>query len=180
MDEAMQVLEETDVRVEAVNHQFAVYPDLERDSGAATQKMLQAIDIASTLGARSVYLSDRRSWIVDLGGCGRTFRHPHRALRRARRGSGRDVLVENASPFTADIHMVHTLADTVALAELAGVGVCIEWHACWMEGGLKALLQRAIPMTGLVQVSDYVLGDRTVAVSRGSRRRGDSAGPRPR
>jgi sugar phosphate isomerase/epimerase len=30
-----------------------------------------------------------------------------------------------------------------------------------MEAGLKALLQQAIPMTGLVQVSDYVLGDRT-------------------
>ena len=71
------------------------------------------------------------------------------------------VLVENASSFNADIHIAHTLADTIALAELAGIGLCIEWHACWMEAGLKTLLRQAIPMTGLVQVSDYVLGDRT-------------------
>jgi sugar phosphate isomerase/epimerase len=30
-----------------------------------------------------------------------------------------------------------------------------------MEAGLKTLLRQAIPMTALVQVSDYVLGDRT-------------------
>jgi sugar phosphate isomerase/epimerase len=71
------------------------------------------------------------------------------------------LLVENASSFNADIHIAHTLADTIALAELAGIGLCIEWHACWMEAGLKTLLRQAIPMTGLVQVSDYVLGDRT-------------------
>ena len=58
-------------------------------------------------------------------------------------------------------HIAHTLADTIALAELAGIGLCIEWHACWMEAGLKTLLRQAIPRTGLVQVSDYVLGDRT-------------------
>ena len=46
-------------------------------------------------------------------------------------------------------------------AELADIGLCIEWHDCWMEAGLKTLLRQAIPMTGLVQVSDYVLGDRT-------------------
>jgi sugar phosphate isomerase/epimerase len=71
------------------------------------------------------------------------------------------VLVENASPFNADIHMAHTLADTITLAKLADVGVCIEWHACWTEAGLQGLLRQAIPITGLVQVSDYVLGDKT-------------------
>ena len=60
-----------------------------------------------------------------------------------------------------DYTMAEIAADTIALAELAGIGLCIEWHACWMEAGLKTLLQQAIPMTGLVQVSDYVLGDRT-------------------
>ena len=161
MDEAMQVLKKTDVRVEAVNHQFAVYPDLERDSGAATQKMLQAIDIASTLGARSVYLQTGARGSLTWEGAAERFATLIAPCTAHAADRGVDVLIENASPFTADIHMVHTLADTVALAELAGVGVCIEWHACWMEGGLKALLQRAIPMTGLVQVSDYVLGDRT-------------------
>ena len=47
------------------------------------------------------------------------------------------------------------------LAEIAGIGVCIELHACWMEGNLRENLRRAVPLAGLVQASDYVLGDRT-------------------
>ena len=43
---------------------------------------------------------------------------------------------------------------------IAGIGLCIDFHACWTEAGLKALLRQAMPITGLVQVSDYVLGDR--------------------
>jgi sugar phosphate isomerase/epimerase len=49
----------------------------------------------------------------------------------------------------------------ITLAETAGIGLCIELHACWMEAGLKPLFRRAMPITGLVQVSDYVLGDRS-------------------
>ena len=71
------------------------------------------------------------------------------------------LLVENASPFNADIHIAHTLADAIRLAEVAGIGVCIDLHACWIEAGLKNLIERAMPITGLVQVSDYVLGDRS-------------------
>ena len=71
------------------------------------------------------------------------------------------LLIENASAFNADIHIAHTLADTLTLADIAGIGICLELHACWMEAGLQNLIRRATSRTGLVQVSDYVLGDRT-------------------
>ncbi len=37
VDEAQRALEGTAVRVETVNHPFATYPDLESDSGEATE-----------------------------------------------------------------------------------------------------------------------------------------------
>jgi sugar phosphate isomerase/epimerase len=74
--------------------------------------------------------------------------------------AGVRLLVENASVFNADIHIAHTLTDTITLAELAGIGVCMDLHTCWVEAGLRELIERAVPLTGLVQVSDYVLGDR--------------------
>jgi sugar phosphate isomerase/epimerase len=161
VEEARRALAGDGVRVETVNHQLAIYPDLERDTGTAAQKMAEAIDIAVALGATSIYLQTggrgSLSW-EDAAGRFAAIIAPFVAL-AADKGIG--ILVENASAFTADIHMVHTLADVIALAELSGVGLCIEWHACWMEGGLKSLLQQAIPMTGLVQISDYVLGDKT-------------------
>ena len=56
VDEAQQALAGGAPQVEAVNHQFAVYPDLDDDRGEANEKLLQAIDIAAALGASSVYL----------------------------------------------------------------------------------------------------------------------------
>src|SRR3546814_20358767 len=51
---------------------------------------------------------------------------------------------------------------TVTLAERAGLGVCIDLFCCWSEAGLRATIERAIPRCGIVQVSDYVYGDRAM------------------
>jgi sugar phosphate isomerase/epimerase len=161
VDEARQALAGGEVSVETVNHQFAAYPDLDNDCGEAAEKLLQAIDIAATLEARSVYLQTGGRGRLTWEQAAERFAALIAPCKKAASAKGISLLVENASSFNADIHIVHTLADTITLAKLAGIGVCIEWHACWMEAGLKALLQQAIPLTGLMQVSDYVLGDRT-------------------
>lgn len=161
VEEALQALSKPGVRVETVNHQFAIHPDLEGDSGEAARKMSEAIDVAVALGATAIYLQTGGRGSLSWEDAAQRFATLIAPLVTSAADRGVRLLVENASPFTADIHMVHTLADAIALAELSGIGLCIEWHACWMEGGLKALLQRAIPITGLVQVSDYVLGDKS-------------------
>jgi sugar phosphate isomerase/epimerase len=76
--------------------------------------------------------------------------------------AGVALAVENASPLYADIHIAHTLRDTIELAELAGVGICIDLFHCWAEADLFGLLDRALERTRLIQLSDYVLGDRAL------------------
>ena len=71
-------------------------------------------------------------------------------------------MIENASALYVDLHIAHSLADTIRLAEMADIGVCIELFHCWAEAGLKDLFKRAVPRCSLVQVSDYVLGDRSL------------------
>ena len=56
VEEALRALAAGGPRVANVNHPFAVYPDLESDGGQATEKLIEAIDIAVTLGAAGVYL----------------------------------------------------------------------------------------------------------------------------
>jgi sugar phosphate isomerase/epimerase len=161
VDEARRALASGGLRVEAVNHPFATFPDLEHDSGEAAEKLLQAIDITGALGGRYVYLlTGGRGSLTWEQGADR-FAELVAPCRAAAAARGVTLLVENASPFNADIHMAHTLADAITLADIAGIGVCVELHACWAEAGLKRLFERAMPITGLVQVSDYVLGDRT-------------------
>jgi sugar phosphate isomerase/epimerase len=148
------------VRVQTLNHPFATATDLERDDGAATEGLCAAIELAASMGAGAVYLitggrgglswEDAAARFVELVAPCRAHADRH----------GIALLVENASPVNVDIHLAHTLADTITLADMAGIGVCVDLHACWTEAGLPRLFERAAPLTGLVQVSDYVLGDR--------------------
>ena len=45
---------------------------------------------------------------------------------------------------------------------MSGLGICIDLFHCWAEGDVEAMVQRALPRTELIQLSDYVLGDRAL------------------
>jgi sugar phosphate isomerase/epimerase len=72
------------------------------------------------------------------------------------------LAIENASGLYADIHFANTLRDTITLSEMAGLGICIDLFHCWTEADLPSLVERALPRTQLIQLSDYVLGDRAL------------------
>ncbi|MCV7423118.1 sugar phosphate isomerase/epimerase [Mycobacterium yunnanensis] len=148
-------------RVSALNHPFAVYPDLAQDTGSAVENLVAAIDLADGLGAPLVYLITGGRGTLNWEQAAGRFADLISQCAGHAAARGVALLVENASAFNADIHFVHTLADAITVAEVADVGLCIELHACWCEGGLAALLDKALPRTRLIQVSDYVLGDRS-------------------
>jgi sugar phosphate isomerase/epimerase len=158
---ARRALDESGVRAATVNHVFAVHPDLERDEGGAAAGLNEAIAIAAELGAPAIYLISGGRGGLCWEDAAERFAALLAPCKAVARDKGVRLLVENASALNVDIHMAHTLADAITLAETAGIGVCIELHACWVEAGLKPLFRRAMPLTGLVQVSDYVLGDRS-------------------
>ncbi|MDY6998040.1 MAG: TIM barrel protein [Actinomycetota bacterium] len=76
--------------------------------------------------------------------------------------AGLALAIENASGLYADLHIAHSLRDTIELADMAGVGICVDLFHCWTEAHLPALLDRAMPRMEMLQVSDYVLGDRAL------------------
>ena len=160
MEETRRALDQGGPRVATVNHPFATYPNLEHDQGEATRKLFQAIDIAASLGANSIYLQTGGRGGLSWEQAAERFATLIAPCKEAARERGITLMIENASAFNIDIHIAHTLADTILLAEMAGVGVCIDLQPCWGEAGLAQLFRRAMPITGLVQVSDYVLGDR--------------------
>ena len=161
MDDARAALAAGGVRVECVNHPFATAPDLDGDRGQATEGLLRAIEIAAELGARSIYMLTGARGSLDWEGAAARFAQLVAPCQATADAAGVQLLVENANSLNADLHIAHTLADAATLAEIAGIGLCLELHACWMEAGLQALFRRVMPIVGLVQVSDYVLGDRS-------------------
>jgi sugar phosphate isomerase/epimerase len=160
VEEAQAALAAGGPRTAVVNHPVAMGSSLERAGGEETEKLRQAIDLAATLGAPVIYLvSGGRGSLLWEDAAARFAELVAPCLPLARE-KGVQLTVESASPLNADMHIAHTLDDTIRLAEIAGIGVCIELNACWYEGNLAEKFRRAMPLTGLVQVSDYVLGDR--------------------
>lgn len=148
------------VRIASINHPFAVHPDLEYDGARATGALDDVIEIAVSLGCPEIYLLTGARGALTWEQAADRFCELVAPCRDRAEAAGVRLLVENASSFNADIHIAHTLPDTISLATAAGIGVCIDVHACWTEAGLSERIRRALPHTGLIQVSDYVLGDR--------------------
>jgi sugar phosphate isomerase/epimerase len=137
--------------VEAVYHLFGAAADLSR-----------LIDAAAATGARCIYmLTGGRTGLGWEQAAERFCRAIEPCVREAEQ-AGVSLAIENASSLYADIHLAHSLRDTITLAELAGIGICIDLFHCWAEADLAGLLKRALPRTQLIQLSDYVLGDRAL------------------
>jgi sugar phosphate isomerase/epimerase len=160
-DDAVGAARAAVVRTACLTHPFALAPDLERDAGAAARGLLAAIARAEALECPAIYMVTGGRGRLSWEEAAERFAELLAPCREAAEAKGVRLMAENASALNADIHIAHTLPDVTRLAEIAGIGVCIDLHACWMEGALRENLGRAMPLTGLVQVSDYVPGDRT-------------------
>ena len=122
----------------------------------------RVIDSAAAVNARVVYLlTGGRGGLTWEQAAERFCAAIAPCVRQAEQ-AGVALAIENASALYADIHIAHTLRDTITLAEMAGVGICIDLFHCWAEADLPALVERALPRLEQIQLSDYVLGDRAL------------------
>ena len=153
-----------DYAVEAVCHLFGAgrMSGDARSVHAARADLSRLIDAAAAAGARCIYmLTGGRGGLTWEQAAERFCRAIEPCVQEAEQ-AGVGLAIENASSLYADIHLAHSLRDTITLAELAGLGICIDLFHCWAEADLAGLLRRALPRTHLIQLSDYVLGDRAL------------------
>lgn len=151
-------------QLETIAHMFLAGQDLSvhEATQAGRERLTQLIRTAEQLGARSIYM-------LTGGHGGLTWEQAAEAFSSAiapciaqASDAGIALAIENAPMVYADVHIAHSLHDTLTLAEMAGIGVCIELFACWGEADLRDLFERAAPRCVLMQLSDYVLGDRAL------------------
>jgi sugar phosphate isomerase/epimerase len=155
------LLQDNDYTVEAVYHLFAG-GRLAGDPQAARDALSTVIDAAARVGARTVYLLTGGRGTLTWEQAAERFCTMVTPCLVHAKTVGVALAIENASSLYADVHIAHTLRDTVALAEMAGLGICIDVFHCWAEGDFEAMVQRALPRAALIQLSDYVLGDRAL------------------
>jgi sugar phosphate isomerase/epimerase len=154
-----------DHRVETITHVFLPGQHLSPDPAswqAARENLSKLIQRADTLRARSIYLITGGHGALTWEEAADAFSAAVAPCAAQARDVGIAIMIENAPALYADVHLTHSLRDTVTLAEMAGIGVCIDLFACWTEAGLRDSIERAVPRCGVIQVGDYVYGDRAL------------------
>ena len=162
---AREALAASDCTLESITHPFLPGRHLERNEEswrAARDSLARLIESAKSLGARSIYMLTGGHGSLSWEDAADVFRTAIAPCVDLARDADIALMVENSAAAYADVHIAHTLRDAVTLAELSGVGVCIDLFACWTEAGLRESMVRAMPGCRLVQVSDYVYGDRSL------------------
>ncbi|MCE7795462.1 sugar phosphate isomerase/epimerase [Sphingobium sufflavum] len=156
-------LAERGLRAVNVAHGFCATP-LSDPAGrsAARDTLLRLIDEAAALGVGTVYMLTGGRGTLGWEEAADAFAEAVRPCVERGRAAGVAIAIENASGLYADIHIAHSLSDTIRLAEIADVALCIETYFGWPEAGLAELIRRAMPRCTLVQLSDYVPGDRSL------------------
>lgn len=125
-------------------------------------RLSQAIAAAAAIGARSIYMLTGGRGAMGWEEAADAFAAAIAPCIPQARDAGIALAIENTAPLYAHAHIGNNLRDTISLAEMAGIGVCIDFFACWTEAGMHEQIRRAMPRLELVQVSDYVLGDRAM------------------
>jgi sugar phosphate isomerase/epimerase len=162
---AQEALRASNCSVESITHPFLSGRHLELREESwrdARDTLTRLIQDAKTLGARSIYMLTGGHGSLAWEEAAQAFRAALAPCVMQAKAAGIPLMVENSAALYADVHIAHTLRDAVALAELADVGVCIDLFACWTEAGLRESIERAMPRCHLVQVCDYVYGDRSL------------------
>jgi sugar phosphate isomerase/epimerase len=165
MKDAQRALATGDYAVETIVHPSFAGPRLDPDKdnwGEPRQRLASMIGIASALGARSIYMTTGGIGGLTWEQAAETFAAMIAPCAEQARSEGVALMIENTPPQYADLHTAHNLRDTVRLADLAGIGVLIDLPSCWTEAGLQQTIEQVMPLCHLVQVSDYVCGDRAL------------------
>jgi len=155
--------------VETITHTFLPLGhqlDAQRRNWNAPQENLdRVIADAKTLGARSIELFTGGQGALTWEEAAELFGTAVAPCLDRAKIAGVSVMAENTPSRYAGMHLAGSLRDTVVLAELTGIDICIDVFSCWSEAGLKQTIERAATRTSLVQIGDYAF-DETMSPGR--------------
>lgn len=156
---ARHLLDDAGLKVATLTHRAFGFATAEQ-AQAGRARLDATVAVAETIGAQTITMTTGGRG--DLGWTEAADRFVSAiapCVARAR-GVGVTLSLEPTSHLYADISMAHRLSDTIALSRNAGIGVGIDLFACWFDADIEQAIAVAGPLTALVQVSDYVAGDR--------------------
>lgn len=156
---AKSMLRDNGLTVATLTHRAFAFatPD---DAAAARERLDKTLALAETIGARTVTLTTGGRGGLLWAAAAERFTVAMAPCAERAHAAGIKLSLEPTSHLYADASIAHRLADTVNLAQRAGIGVGIDLFACWTDSDIEDAIAACGPHTALVQVSDYAYGDR--------------------
>jgi sugar phosphate isomerase/epimerase len=153
------VLRDAGLTVATLTHRAFAFAT-EAEITAARERLLATVAIAGELGAQSIIMTTGGRGALTWSEAADRFAEAVAPCAEAARAAGVPLGIEPTSHLYADASIAHRLSDTVAIARKAGIGVMMDLFGCWFDADIEQAIAQAGPMSPLVQVSDYVYGDR--------------------
>jgi sugar phosphate isomerase/epimerase len=132
------------------------------ETATARDRLMRTIDIAGEIGAETVIMTTGGRGGLAWPQAAEAFAEAMAPCAEAARKAGVRLGIEPTSHLYSDVSIAHRLSDTATLGRMAGIGLMIDLFACWVDANIEAAIADAAPLTALVQVSDYVYGDRSL------------------
>ena len=154
-----KVLADSGLRVATLTHRAFAFA-APREAQAARERLDETITVAACIGAQSITLTTGGRGTMTWSDAAERFAAEITPCDQRAREVGVTLSLEPTSHLYAEASIAHRLRDTIDLARRAGISVGIDLFACWFDADIEDAISATGPLCALVQVSDYVYGDR--------------------
>jgi sugar phosphate isomerase/epimerase len=127
---------------------------------AGRERLVQTIDVAAEIGAQSIIMTTGGRGALTWRDAAARFADAVAPCAELARERGIPLAIEQTSHLYADASIAHRLSDSLRITRQAGIAIIIDLFACWFDADIDEAIVAAAPETALVQVSDYIYGDR--------------------
>lgn len=159
-DRALAAIVDSGLTVGYLVFPITVHPS-EPAASDEVRRLIAALDMAAELDAPLVYVTSGPSGRLSWEEAAQAYMDRMRPAIEHAAAVGVALAIENTQQVRCDLSFTHTVGDTMALARMAGVGVCLDLYCCWQERDLPATLRSGVELIHLVQVSDFRIGTST-------------------
>lgn len=156
---AARVLRDAGLAVATLTHRAFGFASSD-EAQSARERLDATIAIAEQIGAETITFTTGGRGGLTWPEAADRFAEAIAPCADLARQAGIKLSLEPTSHLYADASIAHRLMDTVTLARAAGIHLGIDVFACWFDSDIDAAIAAAGPHVALVQVSDYVAGDR--------------------
>lgn len=154
-----QAMRDAGLKMATVTHRAFGFAS-EQAKREARERLNRTIGIAAEIGAQTILMTTGGREGLSWPEAAESFAEAMRPCAETANAAGIRLGIEPTSHLYADASIAHRLADIVTLARMAGINAIPDLFACWVDADIEAAIADAGPLLSLIQVSDYVYGDR--------------------